>query len=222
METVVEKGGIQMLWIRILAIVLSLGILGCGAAPGGDSLDGANGDLGLPLSGAAAKVQTSWSLFKDGSLSAAKQSFQQVVDSEDATADEMAEAHAGIGWVNVKQSGSSAGIADFRQAISKDSSQADARVGLAGALISKGTRTDIDEVVDVLKGIDPGNENFTYVDQYNTGVSNAEAHAMLAYAYFVQGNRSKANEQMKIARDLDAGITGSPVDQIDEILSFIP
>jgi hypothetical protein len=211
-----------MLWIRILAIILSLGILGCGAAPGGDSLDGANGDLGLPLSGAAAKVQTSWSLFKDGSLSAAKQSFQQLVDSEDATAVDLAEAHAGIGWVNVKQSGSSAGIADFRAAIAKSAGQADARVGLAGALISKGTRTDLDEVVEVLKAIDSNNANFIYVDQYNVGVSNAEAHAMLAYAYFVQGNRAKADQQIKIASDLDAENTGTSVDQIQEILSFIP
>lgn len=211
-----------MLVIRFFALIISLGILGCGASPGGDSLDGANGDLGLPLSGAAAKVQTSWSLFKDGSLSAAKQSFQQVASSSDATSKDLADAHAGIGWVNVKQSGSSAGISDFRASLAKDASQPDARVGLAGALISKGTRTDIDEVVEVLSGIDPGNPNFTYVDEFNTGVSNAEAHAMLAYAYFVQGNRAKADEQIKIASDLDAEFSNTPVDQIREILAFIP
>ena len=45
---------------------------------------------------------------------------------------------------------------------------------------------------------------------------------MLAYAYFVQGNRAKSDEQISIARDLDSQFSGTPVDQIDEILSFIP
>ena len=211
-----------MIWVRIFSILISLIVLGCGAAPGGDSLDGANGDLGLPLSGAEAKVETSWTLFKDGSISAAKQSFQQVIASDDATATDMAEAYAGIGWVNVKQSGSSAGIADFRTALVKDGTQDDARVGLAGALISKGTRADVDEAATIIEGIDSGNTQFTYVDRFNVGVTNAEVHAMLAYAYFVQGNRLKADQQMAIARDLDAEFSGTAVDQIDEVLSFIP
>jgi Tfp pilus assembly protein PilF len=207
---------------RIIAILLSLIMLGCGAAPGGDSLDGANGDIGLPLSGASQKITESWNLFKDGSYSSSKAMFEQSLSSGDAVSSEIADAYAGIGWCNVKLNGSASGISDFRNAINTKTSQAEARVGLAGALLSKGTKADIDEAVTVLEGIDPNNANFTFNDQFNTGVSNAEVHAMLAYGYFVQGNRTKSEQQMAIARDLDSEYSGTTVDQIDEVLSFIP
>jgi Tfp pilus assembly protein PilF len=207
---------------RIIAILLSLIMLGCGAAPGGDSLDGANGDIGLPLSGASQKITESWNLFKDGSYSSSKAMFEQSLSSGDAVSSEIADAYAGIGWCNVKLNGSASGISDFRNAINTKTSQAEARVGLAGALLSKGTKADIDEAVTVLEGIDPNNANFTFNDQFNTGVSNAEVHAMLAYGYFVQGNQTKSEQQMAIARDLDSEYSGTTVDQIDEVLSFIP
>lgn len=201
--------------------MVSLLMIGCGAAPGGDSLDGANGDLGLPLSGVTQEIQTSWSLFKDGSYSASKAAFEKALAS-DANAAEKAEIYAGLGWCHVKLSGSAAGIDSFRKALASDSNQKDARIGLAGALISKGSKEDIQEAITMIEGVDSGNINFVYNDVNKVGVSNAEAHAMLAYAYFVQGNRTKSNEQIRIASDLDSQFTGTPVDQIAEVLKFIP
>lgn len=208
--------------LRTLLLVASLLMVGCGAAPGGDSLDGANSDLGLPLSGASENNSAAWNTFKDSSYSASKTLFSKTINSGDATAADLSEAYAGRGWAEVKLSGSSHGISDFRLALDKNPSQPEALVGLAGALISKGERTNIDEAVTLLEKLSSGVGNFTFVDRYNVGVTNAEAHAMLAYAYFVQGNRAKADEQISIARDLDSQFAGTPVDQIDEILSFIP
>ncbi|PCJ19832.1 MAG: hypothetical protein COB02_06500 [Candidatus Cloacimonadota bacterium] len=211
-----------MLKLRIFTLILSLILMGCGAAPGGDSLDGANGDFGLPLSGATQNNNTSWSLFKDGSYSSSQQTFLQTLNTESASSAELADAHSGIGWSKVKLTGSASGIQSFRDALAKNSNQPEARVGLAGALISKGTKEEISEAVTVLEGIDPNNSNFTFFDRYNIGVSNAEAHALLAYAYFVKGDRTKANVQIKVASDLDAQFSGTTVDQIAEILQFIP
>jgi Tfp pilus assembly protein PilF len=211
-----------MFRVRLITLIVSLCLLGCGAAPGGDSLDGANGDIGMPLSGAAQNNSTAWSLFKDGSYSGAKTAFNKTIASTEATATELADAYAGLGWCEMKLNGSNESIAHFRSALAKSSTQKDARVGLGGALLSLGTRDAVDESVTVLTGIDTGNANFQYVDNYNTGVSNAEAHAMLAYGYFVQGNRTKADQHMAIARDLDSQYAGTTVDQIDEVLSFIP
>ncbi|MCO4782649.1 MAG: hypothetical protein KC646_10035 [Candidatus Cloacimonetes bacterium] len=208
--------------IRIFTLLLSLVLFGCGAAPGGDSLDGANGDFGLPLSGATQNNNTSWSLFKDGSYSSSQQTFQQTLNTQDASSAELADAYAGIGWAQVKLTGSASGMDSFRQALAKNSNQPEARVGLAGALISKGTKDEITEAVSILEGIDPNNSNFTFYDRYKIGVSNAEAHALLAYAYFVKGDRTKANAQMSIASNLDAQYSGTTVDQIAEILQFIP
>lgn len=212
----------KMYLLRIICVMVGLVMLGCGAAPGGDSLDGANSDLGLPVSGAAAKVQQGWTTFKDGGFSTSKELFNQVIGSGDATNLELADAYAGMGWAEVKLNGSNSGIPSFRNALSKNAKQEDALVGLAGALVSKGDRTSIDEAVSLLEGLGDGGGTFTYFDEYNVGVSNAEAHALLAYGYFVQGNRSKADQQIAIARDLDSQFSGTPVDQIDDILSFIP
>ncbi len=220
LETKMEKR--NPLIKTLLCMILALLMIGCGAAPGGDSLDGANSDLGLPLSGAAEKNVAAWNTFGDSSYSAAKTLFNQTIGSGDATAHDLSEAYAGRGWAEVKLNGSSHGISDFRLALEKNSAQPEARVGLAGALISKGERSDIDEAVTVLEGLSSSAGSFSFIDRYNVGVTNAEAHAMLAYAYFVQGNRAKSDEQISIARDLDSQFTGTPVDQIDEILSFIP
>ncbi len=211
----------MLIVLRTLCILVSLLIMGCGAAPGGDTLDGANGDLGLPLSGVAQEIRTSWGLFKDGSYSASKAAFETAL-AADGTVAEKSEIRAGLGWCHVKLSGSQAGIDQFRQALQLNTNQNDARVGLAGALISKGSKEDIQEAITLLEGLDAGNANFVYNDVNKVGVSNAEAHAMLAYAYFVQGNRTKSNEQIRIASDLDSQFSGTPVDQIAEVLKFIP
>lgn len=208
--------------LKMFITLSSIMMIGCGAAPGGDSLDGANSDLGLPLSGAAENNRSAWNTFKDSSFSAAKSLFDQTISSGDATASDLSDAYAGRAWTSVKLNGSSHGISDFRLSLDKNPSQPEALVGLAGALISKGERSNIDEAVTLLENLSAGVGNFTFVDRYNIGVTNAEAHAMLAYGYFVQGNRAKSDEQISIARDLDSQYSGTPVDQIDEILSFIP
>lgn len=210
-----------MLKMRLTALIISLSLLGCGAAPGGDSLDGANGDIGLPLSGASNNNSVSWSLFKDGSYSGAKTAFNKTIASPQATAQELADAYAGIGWCELKLNGSQGAMSYFRDAIGKSSTQSEARVGLGGSLLSTGTREAIDEAVTVLSGIDPGNANFQYVDRYNTGVSNAEVHAILAYGYCVQGNKTKSDQHMSIASDLDAQYSGTTVDQIADALGFV-
>ena len=212
----------RMYLIRIIAIMVGLVMIGCGAAPGGDTLDGANSDLGLPVTGVAQNNQAAWNTFSDGSYTGAKELFNKTLSSGDATAHEMAEAYAGLGWAKVKLHGSASGIPDFRMALEKDSNHPEARVGLAGALISKGEKSEITEAAGLLEGLDNSQGQFTFHDDHNVGVTNAEAHAMLAYAYFVTGNRQKADEQISLARDLDSQFSGTPVDQIDDILSFIP
>jgi hypothetical protein len=82
--------------------------------------------------------------------------------------------------------------------------------------------TDILNAIALIEGIDPGNPNFTYVDKFGIGITNAQVHALLAYAYFVSGNQGDSKTQLSIATTLDPNFATNNVGQIINVISFIP
>jgi len=89
-------------------------------------------------------------------------------------------------------------------------------------LAGQASSEDITEAVSLLEGIEAGNQNFTYEDRFKLGISNAEVHALLAYAYRLAGQKDKSKVQADIARALDANMDDTTVDQILSVLDFIP
>ncbi len=213
--------GVKVLVLLMVGVVLGGGMVGCGANPGGDFLGGDVGDIGLPVNGVSEKIQVAYQYLSSGSLTAARGAFLEVLSDNPSQA-ERAQALAGIGFVDTRLYGSSEGMAEFEQAYQADSSNPEARVGLAGALISRGASDDVARAVELLEGLDPGNPNFVYQDRFNLGISNAEVHALLAYAYRIKGDLSNSQQQADIARSLDASVDDSTVDQILAVLAFIP
>ncbi len=210
-------GGLAVCFLAVLA----LGLGGCGADPGGDFLEDGFGPQSLPIGGVAERIQTGYQRLESGSLTAARGVFLQVIE-DNPTAAEASQAWAGVGFVDTRQLGTSEGLAEFEEAHRLDAKNPDARVGFAGALISRGQPEDIDRAVALLEGIDPKNVNFVYTDRFRLGITNAEVHALLAYAYAVDGQRDKSDVQRGIAQQLDANVDDTTVDQILSVLAFLP
>lgn len=200
-------------WAGILA--------GCGSDPGGDFVTGDSSANQLPISGPAQKLTEAFTDFKAGSFTVARDKFLVILNDSPNAADR-AQALAGVGFCDVRLKGSQDGISEFEQALTVDSKNQDARVGLAGALISRGSPTDIARAIDLIQGIDPGNPDFTYVDKFGTGIKNAEVHALLGYALFVSGDQAGSLVQVGIARRLDPNFANTNTGQILNVISFIP
>ena len=93
----------------------------------------------------------------------------------------------------------------------KDQEMNDARVALAMAYLSKAqSLTDFQNAISAIEKIDATvsgstyatNKFFTYASTFNHGVNNAQVHAILAYMYFLQGNKTSAAEQINYAFSL--------------------
>lgn len=211
----------KMLVLTILGLTVTLGVFGCGANPGGEFIDGDVGDIGLPVNGVTQRVQQAYQYLAAGSYNAARATFNEAL-ADRPTAQQKSQALVGVGFCDARTLGTSEGMAEFTDAYAEDHSNPDARVGYAGALITRGSQADIALAVQLLEGLDPSNVNFVYTDRFGLGISNAEVHALLAYAYKANGDTLKSAQQADIARTLDASLSNTAVDQILDVLSFIP
>lgn len=196
-------------------------LVGCGSDTGGDYILGDTTNSQLTIVGSTEKLKEAFSVFSSGGYTQARELFLTII-SDSAKASDKAQAYAGVGFCDVRLKGSQDGIAEFEQALATDSSNQDARVGLAGALISRGASADILRAIELIQGISPGDPNFVYTDTYGTGIKNAEVHALLAYALFVSGDQTGATTQIGIARKLDPNFNTTNVGQIINVISFIP
>lgn len=210
----------QLLFAATLAAITMI-MLGCGADPGGEFVNGDFTSNVAPVVGASGKIVQGYGLFKQGNFTGAAVVFNQVL-ADNPVAAERAEALAGLGFSNVRLKGSAAGIPNFQDALKVDSHNSDARVGLGGALVSRGTADDIRTSIDTIQGISPGNTEFVFKDQYGIGITDAEVHALLAYALFVNGDRAASASQAALARSRDAQNQNTTVDQILKVLGFLP
>ncbi len=210
----------QLLFAGVLSAITMI-MLGCGADPGGEFVNGDFTNNVAPIVGASGKITQAYALFKQGNFTGSAAVFNQVL-GDNPIASERAEALAGLGFSNVRLQGSASGIANFEEALRTDGRNADARVGLGGALISRGSSDDIRKSITTLQDISPGNPEFVFVDQFGIGITDAEVHALLAYALFVNGDRAASSAQQAVARSRDAANQNTSVDQILKVLGFIP
>lgn len=151
------------------------------------------------------------SYFQAGDHDKAIVSFQKVLVTNPNN-DELAMAYAGIGWARAKKSGSVLdGESDFQNAYAARSTNQDARIGLASAWLLK-DKSHIAEAVSLLEslgmssstdGIPVYKEDFEYVSEIGTGISNARVHALLATCHYFNNEDAKSQIQLAIARRLD-------------------
>lgn len=220
----------QLALITMVAIFLIVsGCTGGGGGSGRYTLPGEvpdpTGGTGGPGSGGDISGETNpdsllasaWEDFRFGAFSSAISKFNQVLTISGITDTQRAEAYNGVGWAQAKSAGIESGYSSFTQAASLLD---ESRIGLAAALIQRGEKTGFSQAIQVLEQIGLNNTAHRFQAVHSIGVSNAEAHAMLAFAYFWRngaGDIDKARAQITVARSED-GAADSPVAQIHKTL----
>ncbi len=158
-----------------------------------------------------------WEDFRYGAYSSAINKYNQILLLENLTEEQRIAAYNGLGWALTKSSGVESGYSAFTQAASSNN---ESRVGLAAALIQRGQAAGFKQAIQVLEQVGLGNTAFVFQSTHPIGLSNAEAHAMLALAYFWRGelgDADKARAQINVARAEDSS-NDSSVSQIYKTL----
>jgi len=163
-------------------------------------------------------ILSGWEDFNYGAYSSAVSKFNQVLTLPNLTDTQKAQAYNGLGWAQAKSGGLESAYSSFSQAAATVD---ESKVGLAAVLIQRGQKSGFSQAVSLLESVGLGNTAFTFQPTHKIGVSNPEAHAMLAFAYFwrdATNDRDKAKEQILDARAKE-GAADSSVAQIYNTLA---
>ncbi|MBQ2591722.1 MAG: hypothetical protein II567_00395 [Candidatus Riflebacteria bacterium] len=209
----------------IMAVALTLSI-GCGSSSGtgrysvpSDIISGGGGSgHGSGGSGGGGIVETDvdsliasgWEDFRYGAYSSAISKFNEALLNSGISDSQKASAYNGLGWALTKSSGSESGYSAFTQASGLND---EAKIGLAAALMQRGTKTACQQAASLLESLGLKETSTVFTAIHPIGVTNAGAHAMLAWCYFIIGNEDGARTQITFARAAD-GTADSAVNQI--------
>ncbi len=149
-------------------------------------------------------VASGWEDFRYGAYSSAINKFNQMLTISNITDTQKTDAYNGLGWALTKSSGIESGYSAFTQAASTNN---ESRVGLASALMQRGQLAGFKQAIQVLEQVGLQNTAFVFQSTHPIGISNAEAHAMLAFCYFWRnepGDDDRARSQINVARAEDS------------------
>ncbi len=202
----------------LLVLPMLIGLTGCSGGVNGEGSSNYSYDVGTPIVRGNAFNDLGWANIAKGQYDSAISQFNKVLN-DNPTIDEKAEANNGIGWSKAYLGRLRDGREWFEKA--KDVSN-DAKIGLAAGYIQEASRSDMEKVVDLIyKQLGNENPHFKYTARRNTGVSDAEAHAMLAYAFAAIGENDKAREQLDYAKELNPKFAGTTIDQMASVIEFL-
>jgi hypothetical protein len=212
-DSKMSKKFLVLFTIGIIILIAS----GCGSGGGsgrytippeiptpGTGGTGGGGTGGTGETDPEALILSAWEDFRYGAYSSAINKFNQVLTTSNLSEEYRVKAYNGLGWALTKSSGVESGYSAFTQAASSNN---EARVGLAAALIQRGQLTGFKQAIVLLEQVGLQSTSTTFTPTNPIGVDNAEAHAMLAFCYFWRNegtDRDKAKSQIEFARTIDA------------------
>ncbi|MFZ2961418.1 MAG: tetratricopeptide repeat protein [Candidatus Ozemobacteraceae bacterium] len=206
------------LLVLAFALPATMFLSGCGGGVAGEGTNTYSQTSGTPIVRSDSFNDKGWTLIGLGQYESAVAAFNQVLN-DSPTDDERSEANNGLGWARSHLGSLADGIPWFENAIAKSN---DAKVGLAAAYIQKGSKADLEKAVDLLyKQIGGENANFHYVPRRATGVSDAECHALLAFAMAGVGRNDDALMQMDYAKELNPNYAGTTIEQMGKMVDFL-
>lgn len=207
---------IKRIVFTLLCIPVSFYLAGCSGGVAGEGTKNLSG--GAPIVRGNAFNDKGWEDIQRGQYDSAISHFNQVVQ-DNPTPDELSEAYNGIGWARSFRGQLKDGMQWFERAV--DSSD-DAKVGLAAAYLQRASRSDMDMVIELLfERLGNKRPHFKFVPRRNIGVTNAEVHAMLAYAFAATERDEEARNQLEYAKDLAEREPSSAFQQLTNVIEFI-
>lgn len=209
----------KRLFAILIAIPILLGFTGCsgGGVNGEGTSSTPTPDINSVIRGNE-YLETGWDYINKGLYDSAVTQFNKVLENS-PTMQEKADANNGIGWAKSFGGKLKDGIKWF--ILAKELND-DAKVGLASAYMQQASKTDMEEIIELLlNDLGKGNPNFEYKASRPVGVTNAEVHAMLAYAYAATDKDDDAYVQLEFAKTLDPNYENTTVGQIIKVIEFL-
>ncbi len=202
----------------LLAVPALILLSGCSGGVNGEGNNTYSQTGGTTVIRANSFNDNAWVLIEKGQYESAISVFNQVL-ADNPTVQEAAEANNGIGWARSRLGSLIDGLPYFEKARSILN---DAKVGAAGAYLQKASKADMEMVVNLLYvQLGGSTPHFHYVPTRNTGVSDAECHAMLGYAYAALGQNDDAGIQIEYAKELNPNWEGTTIEQASNMIDFL-
>lgn len=197
----------------VLFAILSIIMIASGCGSGGGSgrytippeiptpgTGGTGGTGGIGETDVDSLIASGWEDFKYGAYSSAINKFNQALTSTSISNSQKTEAYNGLGWALTKSTGVESGYSAFTQAATTSN---ESRVGLAAALIQRGQKDGFAQALKLLEEVGLRETSTTFSAKNPIGISNAEAHAMIAWCYFWTGDTVRAATQITFARSIE-------------------
>lgn len=180
---------------------------GNGVGPGGNTGPGGIGETDVE-----SLLASAWEDFKYKAYSSAISKFNEALLNSAISDSQKAAAYNGLGWSLLKSSGAESAYSAFTQSAGLND---EAKVGLAASLMlrSSSSLSACQQAVNLLESMGLKETSTVFTPIHPIGVTNAGAHAMLAWCYFMVGNHEGAKTQILFARATD-GNADSSVGQI--------
>lgn len=183
-------------------------ISGCGGGSGSSGINAlVPGVTGTTSGGSTVTIKsendTAWSLLRLGpsNFAAAKSSFNNIISSSTSTNEEKAVAEAGLGWISLKENGAASvdpNSSDLKKALTYDSTNKEALIGLSIIYLTRSGN----EEIGYLESIGLNSVDYVFTSDY-LNITNAQAHSLMALAYYNNGQLSNAEAQINKAKELD-------------------
>ena len=211
----------KKIFILLIAVFSMFGFTGCstGGTNGEGSVTVNSSEIYTAIRGNE-YVEKGWSYINSGLYDSAITQFNKVLESS-PTEQEKADANNGIGWAKSFSSEGKLkdGIKWFT--LAKDLND-DAKVGLASAYLQQASKSDMEEVIEILAvELGKNNPTFVFTPTRPIGVTNAEVHAMLGYAYAVTDDDENAYTQIELAKTLEPNYLSTELGQIIAATEFL-
>jgi tetratricopeptide (TPR) repeat protein len=191
-----------MIWLFFLLSPLVITLSGCGGGVAGEGTNSYAQTQGTAIIRPSSFIEQGWSMMEKGQYDSAIAKFNMCL-SDASNQDERIEAYNGLGWARTRLGSLYDGISWFQKAAGH--SKADLKAGY--------------ELL--FKDLGKGNPHFNYAPRRPTGVTNAECHALLAYACAGLGKLEEAADQIEYAKELNPNYAGTTIDQINRVIDFM-
>ena len=202
----------------VLCLPLALFLTGCSGGVNGEGTNDYSNTKATPIVRANSFNDAGWDMISKGQYESAITQFNTVL-SDNPTDDERAQANNGIGWARGNLGSLSDGMPFWERAIGLSD---DAKIGLASAYVQKGSKADLEMAIELIyKQLGGENSHFHYTPRRSTGVSDAEAHALLAYAFAGVGRNDEATVQIDYAKELNPAWENTTIDQLAKMVEFL-
>ena len=193
--------------LLVLAIYCFTLIVGC---TGGGGVGSESGEGSILLN-----IQSGWEAIDAGDYDSAIEKFNSALSLQPEKVQEV-EAITGLAWGYARKGQIEDSVTQFEKVKNLNN---DANVGYVGALFARGKEGDYGLALQLLDHIDKYGGGLDHYVSPRTGVSNAEAHALYAYCYFLTGNETKSKEHIIRAKELDPN--SESVDDIQSALELL-